>query len=342
MFEAHFRFFVGIDVAKATLAVHAHDANRGTGYALEISNTALGFTRLISWLNTLGFERSETILVMENTGCYHQLLAQALVEAGYYCSVVKTTALAYVKPSHHRKDDLFDAQLLAEYARRYTDRLSRHEGQSIVLEQLKLIYNERRRLVTELGAIKSLEAKNRFQVCDTDVVSSIRQARHEFIQNQIGVLEFEIGRLIESEAGLQFRYRQLCSIAGIGSKTAWLWLYFFYGQDQLNARRISSRFGFASHLRHSGTSLRHKGYSAGHGNREMRMLLTMCALSACRHHRHYRDYKQRKLDQGKPKMVITNNVRNKLIRVICAVWNQKGIYDEEKLQKNYDRCPVAA
>lgn len=268
--------------------------------------------------------------------------AQALVEAGYPCSVVKPTALGKVKPAHHRKDDAYDAQCLAESAQRFLDKLVRYEVQPAVLEQVKLLYNERRRLVKEQSALSSTQAKNAFAGTDTGFINTLRTTRYRFLNQQIQQFEAEIERVIETEAGLAIRYRQLLSVAGIGPKTAWLWLYYFYGQDRLNPRRISSRFGMAAHREESGTSLKRKGRSSGHGSGEMRQLLTMCARSACLHHEHYRAYKQRKLAEGKPKLLITNNVRNKLTRVICAVWNQNTTYDAQKQQKNVDWRPVAA
>jgi hypothetical protein len=52
-------------------------------------------------------------------------------------------------------------------------------------------------------------------------------------------------------------------------------------------------------------------------------LLNMCAICAVRHDRELKAYYERKTKEGKSKMLVINNVRNKLIGRVFAVINRK-------------------
>ena len=48
----------------------------------------------------------------------------------------------------------------------------------------------------------------------------------------------------------------------------------------------------------------------------------MCAIAAVRHDRELKTYYQRKTTEGKPKMLVINNVRAKLLARVFAVINR--------------------
>ena len=66
---------------------------------------------------------------------------------------------------------------------------------------------------------------------------------------------------------------------------------------------------------------------------EVRKLMTLCARSAGTHHAKYRRYKERKLAEGTASPLVTNNLINKLIRVVCAVWNQDTVFDPNPVSR---------
>lgn len=123
------------------------------------------------------------------------------------------------------------------------------------------------------------------------------------------------------------------SLPGFGPVASLLWTMLFYGEARLNAREIASRFGFAPHAAHSGTSQHRLGRSSGHGNSEVRKVLTLCARSAGTHDAKMRVYKEKKLGEGKASKLVTNNMINKLIRVAVTMWNQGVAYDAGPLSQ---------
>jgi hypothetical protein len=57
------------------------------------------------------------------------------------------------------------------------------------------------------------------------------------------------------------------------------------------------------------------------------------ARSVANHKPHYHDYYEQKIDEGKHELVAINNIINKLIRLYCAMWNNRAEYDPRHIQK---------
>jgi transposase len=337
---------VGIDVSKATLDVRLWPVelnptsnpmvNPTSKKRLHTSNDAAGHRQLIQWLDQWQAPRASTVICLEHTGRYDDVLLEHLTLSGWICAVEKTTVLEKVRPEHHRKDDPFDADLLAEYGYRYADKLHLYQAPDPVIEQIRLLYGERRRLVTQRAAVKQLQAEQGYNRAGRpsqaeQFAQKLWHQQRTFYDKQIKALEQQMQKLVRSDRALHRRYEQLKGIDGIGPQASLLCL--FYGQVHLNARRIASRFGFAPHSSRSGTSRDRGSHSTGHGKKEVRKILTMCARSAGTHHEKYRQYKGRKLAEGKASQLVTNNMINKLIRVVCAVWNQDAEYDRSHVSR---------
>lgn len=155
MTESHYQHFVGIDISKRTLdvALLQHEQT----HALQVANHDNGFAKLIQWLKHHHASADATIVCMENTGLYDDHLLEAMTISGYPCALEKTTCLAKVRPEHHRKNDRFDAALLAEYALRFQDKLTLWKAPEPVIEEIRLLYGERRRFLTQRGAVVQLQ-----------------------------------------------------------------------------------------------------------------------------------------------------------------------------------------
>lgn len=328
----HITYFVGIDISKAQLDCWL----RPFGQHLRCSNDKEGFEQLHKWLYSHGCEQSNTVLCLENTGIYGKRLLRALHKRGWRCSLEKTTVLDKIGPDHHRKGDRFDAQLLAEYASRFTDQLNMSEPAEAALDQMQQLYSERRRLVRQRTATKTKQTQSDQEPNCPDALKEGWKRQITLFDRQINTLEKQIQDIVDTHKGLTRYYELLTGIPGVGQVSGWLWLIMFYGQQKLNPKKIASRFGVAPHSHCSGSSVRGKTRSSGHGAAEMRSSLTMAAQSASTHHKKFRRYKQRKLKEGKPWPVVRNNLVNKLITVICAIWNSGQSYDPNH-QSRFDR-----
>lgn len=328
-----YRFFAGIDVSKRTLDVCLLTPSTGETPHLEVPNDEAGFKRLVGWLGRHEAQPEETVCCMEHTGLYDDRLLEALTLAGYACAVENTTVLKRVRPEHHRKEDGFDAALLAEYAYRYEDKLRLWSAPEPIVEEIWLLYRERRRLVTQRGAAEQLRSESTYRTAKTDFAEEIWQEQIAFLNEQIERIEKKLEDLVEEDEDIHRRYKLLRSMPGFGPVASLLWLVLFYGTERLEARQIASRFGFAPHASHSGTSRHRPARSTGHGQSEVRKVLTLCARSAGTHYERFKRYKQRKLSEGKPPKLVTNNLINKLLRIACTLWNQNVFYDPHHVSR---------
>ena len=103
-----------------------------------------------------------------------------------------------------------------------------------------------------------------------------------------------------------------------------------------NARQIASYCGCAPFPNQSGIVDRGNHISRL-ANKELKVLLSQCAVSAIQHNKEIATYAKRKLAEGNPKRVVINNVRNKLIQRIFAVVRYKIPYREEYLNP-FEQC----
>lgn len=333
----HISHYVGIDISKAKLDCWLRPA----GEHLCCGNDTRGFGRLFEWLRNHGCSPEDTAICAENTGIYGKRLLVAATEAGWPTAVEKTTVINRMGPDHHRKDDEFDASLLAEYADRFTDQLHITTPPEKELDQMRQLYSERRRLKRQQTATQTKRTQSAQQPHCPELLHEGWAQQLALLEEQLKTIESRIAEIVEGHDGLRSYYQLLTSIPGLGEVNAWMWLILFYGETNLNPKKIASRFGVAPHVHRSGSSVRGKTRSTGHGASEMRSNMTMAARSASTHCQRFKDYKQRKEEDEKCWPIIRNNLINKLIKIICAIWNSGKPYDPDHTSR-FDRDKKAA
>lgn len=331
----NYRYFLGIDVSKATLDLYLYDSKARQGNACRLDNDHQGFARMHTWLRQHRARPANTLICSEHTGRYGEHLNVWLGESPWQHGLLKTTAVARVSPEHHRKNDSYDAQLIAEFAQRYTDKIQINQVLPPDMRLLDRLRRERRRMVDKRASYKQKRSEMHYHAIQNTELREIYTSIIKTFTQHIRRLDACIKKLITGHPQLNELNQRLCSISGIGPVIACQWICLFYQQDHLNARKISSRFGFAPHEVESGTTVRKRKRSTRHGNGELRRMLSLAARSVIQHKQHFREYYNRKRDQGKPHLLIVNNVINKLIRTMCTIWNRKSVYDPHfNLQKS--------
>jgi len=329
----NWRFIVGIDISKLILDIYLFDRQSGDGNSFQVPNTREGFRQLAEWMEDHKVTKSQTILISEHTGRYGEQLLRWTTNNNWPHAVVKTTALEKVSFEHHRKTDALDASQLAEYGVRFSDRLRLAEAPKPTAGQLKRLQAERRKMVDRRAALKSKLGEADFHDADMSQLTKMWNQQVHLLTQHIEQLEYTMDELIRQAPTLCKRHQTMRTAPGIGPVIGRFWLCLFAGKDQLNPRKISSRFGFAPHGRSSGSSVKSPDRSTGYGNSEMRRLMHQAARSVANHKPHYHDYYEQKIDEGKHELVAINNIINKLIRLYCAMWNNQAEYDPRHIQK---------
>ena len=112
----------------------------------------------------------------------------------------------------------------------------------------------------------------------------------------------------------------LLSIPGVGFFTATSLACISNGFTlSLDAKKLAAYAGICPYQCTSGKSLKKKPRSRRYGPSSLRKLLHLAAWSVRTHNPQFRLYYYRKLNEGKPKRLIINNIANKLVKIICAV-----------------------
>lgn len=126
---------------------------------------------------------------------------------------------------------------------------------------------------------------------------------------------------------MQSSLKLLCSIPGIGLVTAVALILTTNNFTAFNdSRKFASYCGVAPFEHTSGTSIRGRTKTSHLANKRIKALLSNGAASAIQSDEELKTYFHRKLDEGKPKMVVINAIRAKLINRIFATINRGTEY----------------
>jgi transposase len=132
-------------------------------------------------------------------------------------------------------------------------------------------------------------------------------------------IEKQLDKIINEDENLSKIFTIATSITGIGKVTA-LFLICFTNEFKMYStpRQLACYAGVVPFEHTSGKSVRSKPKVHYMANKKLKRQLHMCALSAITSDPELKNYFNRKVKEGKSKMLVINNVRNKLVHRLCA------------------------
>lgn len=143
-------------------------------------------------------------------------------------------------------------------------------------------------------------------------------------------MDAAIAALIAGDAQLARQSERLSSVPGIGPVTVAEVLLTTQGfTTSTDAKKYACYAGVVPFERSSGQR-RGRPQVSHQANKRVKQLLHLAALSAVRYCAELKAYYERKVAEGKSKMLVLNNVRNKLVHRMFACVQQDRNYD-----KNY-------
>lgn len=299
--------FIGIDVSKDTLEV-ASSAQASTWQA---SNDTVGIEALGVQLLAL----RPALVILEATGGYEFEAACALQSTGLDVAVVNPRqARDFARAMGTlAKTDSLDARMLAAFARVLHQHPER--GRFIkpladeALQRLQALVLRRRQLV---GMLTS--ERQRLRMSHVGARPSIEQTI-EFLKAQIQEMEAGSGEHIKAHHATLAA--ALSSVKGIGKTTVSTLLAELPELGQLCRRRIAALVGVAPRNRDSGQMRGQR--SIWGGRADVRNVLYMAALVACRTNPVFKAFYDRLLAAGKLKKVALVAVMRKLLTTLNAI-----------------------
>jgi transposase len=329
MKEQNFHHFIGIDISKKTFDVAI--LLMGTTSSHVFDNTTKGIRAFYRLLRNRKINLDTTLICMEHTGVYGKLLISKLTEKQTHFCVEMGYQIQRSLGLQRGKSDRLDAVRIAKYAAKNASELKAYEPTADILEQAKVLMKIREQLINSRSNLNKYP--NELKGFDPELAKLARKNTkriNKSLGEEIKMIEAEIQALILSDIELTRCIALVTSVTGVGKITAlYLTIFtnFFTRYD--NPKQLACYCGVAPFEYTSGISIQKRTRTHHMANRILKRQLHMCALSAINHDSDLRDYFQRKVAEGKNKMLIINNVRNKLILRICAVIKRQKPYVRE-------------
>ena len=126
---------------------------------------------------------------------------------------------------------------------------------------------------------------------------------------------------------LKTDYELTQSIPGIEPQTATYLLIVTKGFTYFeNARQLACYAGVAPFPYQSGSSIKDRNKVSYLADKKLKSLLNMCVLNSKKYDHQMKTYFDNKVKEGKNKMLILNNIRNKLLHRVFAVIKRQQPY----------------
>lgn len=320
---------LGADVSKAKLDCTLHDARTGKQRSKSVANTLQGVRVLLQWLQERGVELAQLRVVMEPTGVYHEVAAQALHDAGLPVHLVNPARARHFALSvgQRGKTDAADSRSLALMGAQQT--LQPWQPPSPAARQLKALLARRAALAEDLQRERNRLEKAVATVVPQAVRTSIDEGI-DFAERQLQALQREIEQHIDSDDDLRRKRELLLSIDGVGPRVAEEIASVLGCQRFERAEQLACYLGLTPQRWESGTSVKSRSKISKAGPARLRALLYMPAIVAKKHNEHVKALYERLLTQGKPKMVALTAAMRKLVHLCFGVVRSGQPYDHQR------------
>lgn len=324
-----FKFHIGIDVSKKTLdaCLISEDRNIDTFHA-KVSNNFNGIKLLISHLKKKNFKLEDSLFCFENTGIYSLPLSSYFSQHNYSFWEVPAIEIKRSKGLTRGKSDRIDAQSIALYSLSNMRKFKPTVLPDMDVQQLKLLNTERDKIIKAIKSIKRTQESKEFYGNEVyKVVSSINRRTVKSLESTLTRIDEEIKKIIRSSIKLSEQDRLIQSIPGVGPQASINLIITTAGFTKFdNWRQMACYAGVAPFEYTSGTSIKKRTKVHHLADKKMKASLHMCALTAIRHNSEIRNYYERKLNEGKAKLLVINNVRAKLLARVFSVIHKNQPY----------------
>ncbi|WP_291722197.1 IS110 family transposase [Bernardetia sp.] len=333
----NYKYFVGVDVSKSTLDIALYQGQHYLSHHQiknEVSSIETYFANLSSTYSD--FTPSQVLLCLENTGRYMNFLLSSLSSQSYCIWIENAYSIKHSLGLRRGKNDKVDAMRIGEYASRFSDKALLYKASSLSVRKLKAMQSvrsqlveSRKRLLTDLKEAQKYDQKELYHIKKKATYRTLKA-----LDKDIESVEKQLEQVIKEDTQLTRIMKILCSIPGIKKVTSIALIIVTEAFTKFeSAKQLACYCGVVPFENRSGTSLRKKSSVSKKSDRKMKALLTLCARSITRTKGELNDYYQRKLKEGKEKMVILNAIQNKLILRAFALVRDNRMYENKYQNK---------
>lgn len=301
---------IGVDVAKAELAVYRADLDR-----LQVVNNSCQAIK--AWLSTLP---ARSVLAIEATNVYHlEVIKQAHAD-GHPVYVVDGYRLNHYRQGigKRAKTDASDARLLARYLAHERDGLQPWSPPPAAYRHLQQLLRRRAALVKMRVALRQSFDEPALAAMLKPVLAQLQQLEKQLERSLVRVAR---------EAGLADSIKRCGALEGIGPLTACALNMAYLRGHFRHSDAFIAFLGLDVRVRDSGRS-RGRRKLTKQGDPELRRLLHNAAMAASRS-AIWKPFYQRHLDRGLTRTQALVALARKLARVAFALIRQKTDYQPQ-------------
>jgi transposase len=303
---------LGIDLAKDKFDAALLHQDRFTYRVFP--NTAEGITALLTWIKALGHPKVHVCL--EATGTLGDQVALKLYEAEQVVSVLNSAVLKAFRQSTltRTKNDRTDAHLLARYAAVHHPRA--WTPPTPEMRELQALA----RRVESLHQLRDQESNRLAVASRSALVAESVQIILTALDQEIARVEQLLAEHIQNHPALNAHHELLCSIPGIGSKTATTLLAECGDlRAYSDARALAAYAGLTPKQHQSGTSVHGKPRLCKTGSDRLRKALYFPAIVAQRFNPLIKAFCTNLLERGKHKMAVIGAAMRKLLHLAYGI-----------------------
>jgi transposase len=324
--------FIGIDFSKQTLDVSMFaSGDLSLVHYQCFDNDKRGCASMLKWVGSKTcYPEEQWLFCGEDTGLYSVELATFLSEKGLFLWLENALQIKRSTGIKRDKTDKIDSLSIAKYAYRFQDRAKAYQLPEESLTSLSLLLSFRERLVRNKHSLmvasreirkvyqRNATARHIYEQSEKDV---------ERINKEIEAIEKKMKEIIGSCTSLQSNYTLVTSIKGVALINTVAILVCTKNFSRFsNARQFACYAGLAPFGKQSGTSIKTAPHVSPLANKQIKALLSHAAQAAIRHDSNIRSYYERKIAEGKPPLVVINNVKNKIVHRMFAILRSRIPY----------------
>jgi len=318
--------WIGIDVSKDKLDACLLRENEKTSN-LIVENNPKGFAKLLAWVKR-NVPQASLHFALEATGAYGNAIAEFLVEAEEFVSVLNPAPVKYAGMSYGftNRTDKTASQVIALFCKKENPALWR-----MATTEMRLLVALVRRTEAIQGQLT--QEKNRLSNPGLPKEILVSLKKHvRFLEKERLLLEKQIGAHIKNTPSLQADKELLVSIPGIGDTTAHLLLAELPDVNEFeDAAAAAAYAGLAPSERSSGSSVKGKTHLSKRGKSQIRHGLYMPALAAIRCNPFVKALYERLLKSGHCRMSAVGAAMRKLIMLAYGVLKTRTKFDKDWL-----------
>ena len=321
-------FILGIDVSKKTIdvTIGKNEVDGWLGHEV-FSNNIKGYDKMLLWIGSFDAKAEQCLVCLENTGIYHRSLAFYLQDSGAFVWLESGVEIKWSLGVQRGKNDKEDSKRIMLYAYRNQDKAKSYSQKDEKVQQISDLLSLRARMqkciktikvpIKELHSIGLLESASMLEESTKSSIAAL--------EKELKAIEQRIKEIIESDPELNKKYQYATSVSSIGFVCGVSLLVYTHGFTKFkSAKQLASFSGIAPFQYSSGTSIKRRTKVHMMGNRTLKTIIHLCAVSSIRNNSEMRVYYERKVSEGKNKMLVLNAIRNKLLaRVFSCVKHEK-------------------